>query len=221
MDMMNPFGFPILIEVLPDGEKIADKFVDLARSMRSSEENGGLMSEAWHDAEVATSSEQYKDHGYTSFVNQNLCDNPDFDFIHEATVKQKEKYLHMMGVDFQFYIGNSWASIYGNGHFIPEHIHSFSHLSMVFYAAATKGTGDIVFRNPSYSNYGMIFDQKCRLFNDQFRVGPEKGMMIIFPSFIPHYTRPHEDEAERIIFSCNSIFKHSPLAYNIGTTLSQ
>lgn len=212
MDMINPFGFPILVEVLPDGDKLADEFVELARSIRSSEENGGLMSEAWHDAEVATSSKQYKDHGYTSFVNHNLCLNSDFDNIHKATVSQKEKYLHMMGVDYEFYIQNSWASIYGNGHFIPEHIHSFSHLSMVFYAAATKGTGDIIFRNPSYAHYGMIFDQKSRIFNDQFRIGPEKGMMIIFPSFIPHYTRPHNDEAERVIFSSNSVFKNSPLS---------
>lgn len=212
MDMINPFGFPILVEVLPDGIELADEFAELARGLRAGEENGGLMSEAWHDAEVAESSEQYKQHGYTSFVNHNLCLSKDFDRIHKATVRQKEKYLNMMGVNHEFYIQNSWASIYGNGHYIPEHVHSFSHLSMCFYADATEGTGEIVFRNPAYGVYGMIFDQHCMLFNDQFRVQPQKGMMIIFPSFMPHYTRPHEDDKERIIFSSNSVFKNSPMS---------
>lgn len=217
MDMINPFGFPILVEVLPDGEALADEFCKLARGLRSADENGGLMSEAWHDAEVAESSEEYKKHGYTSFVNQNLCFNSDFDAIHKATVAQKEKYCNMMGAGYEFYIQNSWASIYGDNHYIPEHIHSFSHLSMCFYAAASEGTGEIVFRNPAYASYGMIFDQHCMLFNDQFRVQPQKGMMIVFPSFMPHYTRPHKDTSERIIFSSNSVFKSSPLSNTFQT----
>ena len=39
-----------------------------------------------------------------------------------------------------------------------------------------------------------------------YEVQPEAGMIIVFPSFIPHATKPHDSDEERVIFSGNVRF---------------
>ena len=55
-----------------------------------------------------------------------------------------------------------------------------------------------------YPAYAMNHEQGFGLMTDSVFVQPIKGMMIIFPSFIPHYTMAHMDDKERIIFSSNA-----------------
>ena len=205
----SPFQFPITVEVLPEGERLADEFCAMAKGIRSKDTQGGLLGHSWGQSLTATGPEDYDKSGYTSAYNHNLAEQEQFDELHKVTVKQIEKYLRVVGVkNMQFGLTNSWASIYGEGHFVPEHTHPMAHLSVVFYAAATEGTGEIIFNNPAYSSYAMTYGGGAggSLFNDKFPVSPKKGMMIVFPSFIPHGTRPHEDTEERVIFSVNAKF---------------
>ena len=92
-------------------------------------------------------------HGYTSHGSYNLLSDQRFDKLHDAVVTQVEKYTNYHDINPSFHITNSWVSIYGHGHFAPEHIHPRSHLSCVFYGAATEGTGEIVLRNPAKPSY--------------------------------------------------------------------
>ena len=55
-----------------------------------------------------------------------------------------------------------------------------------------------------YPAYAMIHDSRFGMFSDSFFIQPKKGMIIVFPSFIPHYTMAHEDTKERIICSANA-----------------
>lgn len=203
-NLISPFGAPFLIEEIENGEEIADKFCDLSRDLRSNEDHGGLVSDAWREKRLARGQEDYKEYGFTSFATSNLVENPEFNFVHDAVCNQVSKYLDMNASSkVSFTIGNSWSTIYGEGHYVPEHIHPQSHLSCVFYGDATPDTGKIVFKNPMYPHYAMNNDQTFGLYTDSFFVQPKKGMMIIFPSWLPHYTQAHEDTKERIILSCN------------------
>lgn len=209
-NVIDVFGTPILAEEIPNGVEVADKFCDLSRQLRDEDDHGGLVSAAWRKAKLAEDRSEYDKYGYTSFATSNLVHDERFDFIHHAVVAQFEKYLNMFArKPVGFDIGNSWSTIYGKGHYVPEHIHPNANLSCVFYGDATEGTGEIVFKNPMYPIYGMNYEDGYGLFTDSFFVGPRKGMMIIFPSFVPHYTVPHDDDKERIIFSCNVNLKTS------------
>ena len=209
-NVIDVFGAPILAEEIEDGVEIADKFCDLSRELRDSEDHGGLVSAAWRKSKLAEDRSEYDKYGFTSFATNNLVQDERFDFIHKAAVAQLEKYLDMLArKPVSFDIGNSWCTIYGKGHYVPEHIHPNANLSCVFYADATEGTGEIVFKNPMYPSYAMNHEDGYGLFTDSFYVAPKKGMMVIFPSFVPHYTTPHDDEKERIIFSCNANLKTS------------
>jgi uncharacterized protein (TIGR02466 family) len=207
-NVIDVFGTPILAEEIPNGVEIADKFCDLSRQLRDEDDHGGLVSAAWRKAKLAEDRSEYDKYGYTSFATSNLVHDERFDFVHHAVVAQFEKYLNMFArKPVGFDIGNSWSTIYGKGHYVPEHIHPNANLSCVFYGDATEGTGEIIFKNPMYPTYSMNYEDGFGLFTDSFYVGPRKGMMIIFPSFVPHYTSPHDDDKERIIFSCNATLK--------------
>jgi len=206
MGFENPFSFPILHEIIDDGEKLADDLCEYAYDLRDQDPNGKLISHAWHHYERAKSPEDYKQHGYTSHGNFELRDDERFDPIHQAIVKQCQKYTNALNTDPKFHLTNSWVSIYGHGHFAPEHIHGFAHLACVFYGATSEGTGEIVFRNPAASSYNMIYGNGFALWNDKFTLRPKKGMMVIFPSHMAHYTNPHLADEDRIILSCNVVF---------------
>ena len=207
VELTSPFHFPLLIEIVEEGDRIADEFCLLAKSLRSKDKAGGLLSHSWGMALQSGNKADYEKDGYTSFYNQNLAEKEEFNEIHQVAVKQIEKYLAATTPhEVTFGLTNSWASIYGKGHFVPDHIHPMAHLSVVFYAAATEGTGEISFKNPAYSAYAMSYGDKG-LFRDTLIVQPKKGMMIVFPSFLEHGTRPHEDHAERIIFSTNAVLE--------------
>lgn len=207
MSMVSPFGCPFLVEDIDNGKEIAEKLCDLSRDLRSNEDHGGLVSDAWREARLAKGQDDYKKHGFTSFATTNLIDNPDFDFVHDAVAIQASKYLDMVTKDYtEFSITNSWATIYGEGHYVPEHIHPNAHLSCVFYGDASPDTGKIVFKNPMYPFYAMN-TMGTKLNTDSFYVQPKAGMMIIFPSWLAHYTMAHEDTKERVILSCNMELK--------------
>ena len=203
-DLLNPFGAPFLISQTEKGKEIADRFCDLARQLRSEDDNGGLVSNAWREARLAKDRSEYDKYGFTSYATSNLVEDDRADFLHEFIGERMGNYLdHVAKKASRVRIVNSWATIYGEGHYVPEHIHPNSHLSCVFYGDASPNTGKIVFKNPMYYSYAMNDDQRFGLYTDSFFVQPDKGMIIVFPSFLPHYTTAHEDTKERIICSAN------------------
>ena len=96
MGFENPFSFPILHEIIDDGEKLADDLCEYAYDLRDQDPNGKLISHAWHQYERAKSPEDYKKHGYTSHGNFELRDDERFDPIHRAIVKQCQKYTNSL-----------------------------------------------------------------------------------------------------------------------------
>ena len=206
MGFLNHFSFPVLAEMIEDGERIADDVCEAAYKLRDSDDNAKLLSRGWSEGKRAESKEDYKEYGFTSHGRHQLLSDDRFHGIHNAIVKQAEQYSSKMQSNPRFHITNSWVSIYGDGHFVPEHIHTHAHLSCVFYAAATEGTGNIIFRNPAYAVYAMNYGHGDPYFCDKFEVQPKKGMLIIFPSFMPHLTKPHEANEDRIILSSNMSF---------------
>ena len=207
MTFANPFGFPIFHEQIKNGEALADDVCKLSYDLRDNDPNGKLISHAWHKFDRAQSPEDYEEHGYTSHGAFRLSEDERFDPIHKAIVSQVQKYTSHLNADPRFYLTNSWVSIYGNGHFAPEHIHGFSHLACVFYGATTEGTGEIVFRNPASSSYNMIYGNGFSLWNDKYTLHPKKGMVVVFPAHMAHFTNPHIADEDRIILSCNVVFE--------------
>ena len=189
MNVNLPFVFPI-IEYQPDnGLAIAEALRLQVKQLEQNDQHGGILSEGWNTGARASSSEDYKKGGYTSFYTHRIMDMPEFSDVHHAALEAFSNYLKFMKREVEpFFLPNSWVSSYGPGHFVPQHIHQLSHLSCVFYAAATEGTGMIVFKNPAHHVYGMLQSQFSYIFPPAYRLQPKVGHFLVFPSFMPHYT---------------------------------
>ncbi len=220
MDVINPFYFPIIEFIPENAEQLAADVRERTLEFEKSDQSGGILSEGWNRGGRASSSEDYASGGYTSFYTQRIMEMPEFEGIHRAAVDAFNNYVHVMGRGGEpFYVQHSWVSSYGEGHFVPEHIHTFSHLSCVFYAHAVENTGAIVFKNPALPIYGMCQDQHSSLFNDIQRLAPKVGSFYVFPSFMPHYTEKHESDEKRVIFSANMILTKSYLGQPMWESL--
>lgn len=206
MAFLEDFCFPLLAEQIEDGESIADEVSDAAFQLRANNAKSKLLSSGWSEGLRAKSKDDYDEYGYTSHGSDPIVGDERFHRIHTAIVEQCQKYTKLVGSDPRFHIMNSWVSIYGNGHYVPEHIHTHAHLSCVFYARASEGTGHIVFRNPAHAVYAMSYGKGDPFFSDRIEIPPKKGMLIIFPSFMPHYTKPHVSDEYRVILSANMAF---------------
>jgi uncharacterized protein (TIGR02466 family) len=212
MEVFNPFCFPIIEFIPENSQQLASEVRDRTLEFEKSDQNGGILSEEWNRGGRASSAEDYEKGGYTSFYSQRIMEMPDFEGIHRAAIDAFNAYTDAMGRGSEpFYIQHSWVSSYGRGHFVPEHVHTFSHLSCVFYADADEDTGAICFKNPALPIYGMCQDQHSNLFNDVQRLAPKVGRFYVFPSFMPHYTEAHESDVKRVIFSANMILTKSYL----------
>ena len=66
MGFENPFGFPIFVEEIENGKKLASMLCDTAYSLRNGDPHGKLISDAWNDYKRAESQEDFDTHGYTS-----------------------------------------------------------------------------------------------------------------------------------------------------------
>ena len=205
--MIHPFSFPILVRDLPNGDEIADELCDFTVRLRERDREGGLIGQEFGN--TAKSPEDFAKYGYTSFTNYNLATLGAVPKVHQAACDLYQEYFHSCEQYGDFYIDTSWVATYDEGCYVPEHTHPNAHLSMVFYGQAEEGTGQIVFKNPAYPIYGHMTEGSTTMWYDNIDVEAKRGRMIIFPSFMPHRTKPHMGKQERIIFSSNAVLTNS------------
>jgi len=199
------FSHPVLtIDDYPNMEAIADEFFEKSMALVEEYPDAGLISNAWHSGRRAQSKADIKQHGFTSFYNGNLGKREDFEFINKAAMKVFAEYLRLVGKsNIGMRLDNAWTSVYGRGHFVPHHTHPMSHLSMAFYAAATEGTGQIIFDNPARGHFEHFYPPEISWLHYRYSVQPKKGMFVVFPSYLVHHTEPHDSDDPRVIYSAN------------------
>lgn len=169
----------------------------------------GLVSEGWTDHIKTADVEKKKKMGITSFYNDNLVHNEDwkdaYDFILNMAGTMLSEYHNVEGMK----IANMWTTIYPDDAFVPEHIHACFSVSGVYYVKAPKDCGNIVFRDPSWVAKTMNVWAGNKTFphdGTTHSYTPEPGLMILFPSWLPHSTRPNLSGEDRIIVSFNLDF---------------
>ena len=102
-------------------------------------------------------------------------------------------------------IYQSWITHYHHGGVINKHNHGRAQLAGVLYLNASPEHGNIVFENPlelllrtqPYREeivYGADFGQELNV---------NTGDLILFPSYLKHYTLPNSTNEDRIIMSVN------------------
>jgi uncharacterized protein (TIGR02466 family) len=204
-EMIPMFSHPVLtIDDYPNIDVIADEFYAKSIALMKEYPDGGLISDAWHSGKRAESEADFKQYGFTSFYNVNLGKRQDFAFMNKVAMSIFAEYLRLVGKsDVVMRLDNAWSSVYGRGHFIPQHTHPLSHLSMAFYASATEGTGQLIFQNPARAHFEHFYPPGISWMNYRTSVQPKKGLFVVFPSYLAHHTQHHESDDLRVIYSAN------------------
>lgn len=204
------FAVPLLVGRTTN-LSICDKIEALAQKYRKEAINARLVSDRWMDEKRSSSEEEINQAGVTTYRTKSLLDDPEwadiaaflYDFANEmiSTVNPNSSVDKMLVADM-------WTTVYPHNAYIPEHTHANSLLSAVFYAKADDNCGDIEFRDPGFICKTMILRGIGQFpsFSTRYRETVEEGKMIIFPSWLPHFTHPNHSSSDRIIVSFNIDF---------------
>jgi uncharacterized protein (TIGR02466 family) len=113
--------------------------------------------------------------------------------------KEKNNDFDLRWLDF-------WYTIYSKGTNVEEHFHPNSIISGIFYLKCPENCGDIIFLDNNYNFKNFCVNTsplKTFTYPKLFRLTPEEGMIILFPSWLNHTTDLNKSEEDRIMFSFN------------------
>lgn len=209
------FSVPIFSGVV-ENKKVIEESKDLLKNWKNAfyekinndqSTFPGLMSYHWDLQSESNNSKDFEKFGMTTFYSGSLTDKPEWNNITEVLIASifsllKEDYFG------DICITNMWATIYTNNAYVPEHIHNNSLYSGVFYVKTPKNCGNLVFKDPSYIAKTM----SSKLNSDFPSVSiiheqvVEEGLIVLFPSWLPHYSQPNQSDDDRIIISFNLDF---------------
>ena len=178
----------------------------LALKFKENANDAKLVSEGWNYGKFSSSQEDFSKYGVTSFSSKNLLEDPDWKDIMSFLYNFANTMITTVNdtngvVSFV----NSWVTIYPPGTYVPEHIHSNSMLSGVFYAKVPENAGNLLFKDPAAVAKTMF----GRHYNDFPTVSTlhthevKTGQMVIFPAWLPHLTEINKSQDDRIMVSFN------------------
>ena len=132
--------------------------------------------------------------------------------LSDLIMKECEQILNFLRVKRDsHYITNMWANITHPNHRHPMHIHPNCLLSGILYLKTPKNCGPTTFVDPRPAARMIhpTFIDLNAYNSDVFVVTPEKGRMLIWPSFLPHAVENGKaDESEdRIVLAFNIMIR--------------
>ena len=149
---------------------------------------------------------------------QELYENPVFDWLTMPMLTTvKDYWINVVKYrrDYHMYIDSLWANLHDEVDTTGEHSHANgwgkSHVSCVYYFTKGSQGGEILFKNPlEYIHrlcpldecYDSVDRHGSGQMYDWHEVQPRQFDYVIFPSWLPHKTRPNGPE-ERIAISMN------------------
>jgi uncharacterized protein (TIGR02466 family) len=101
----------------------------------------------------------------------------------------------------------AWGNVYLKGDYQMPHIHHDSIWSGVYYVEATKSE---LSSSQYCSGILELFDPRAGAWNHEqsrdtnYRIIPEAGMLVVFPSWLAHSVTPHNSDHPRISIAFNA-----------------
>jgi len=146
--------------------------------------------------------------GKTSFYTGSLLKRSEFSEIKNYINSIVTEFLiQKEGIDhFELRWLDFWYTIYDKNTRVEEHFHPNSIVSGVFYLKCPKKCGDIIFidNNYSFKNFCVnVSPLKTYTYPRTFKITPEEGMIVLFPSWLMHKTEDNEDDEDKVMLAFN------------------
>jgi uncharacterized protein (TIGR02466 family) len=103
---------------------------------------------------------------------------------------------------FRIEMKDMWVNSYDENHGMDKHNHGIDFLSCTYFFSAPEGSSDFVFINPTHEGL-LATPTKIGNALHSYRIKPETGKIIIFPSWLEHGVQLNKSIEPRITFSCN------------------
>jgi uncharacterized protein (TIGR02466 family) len=100
---------------------------------------------------------------------------------------------------------SAWANVNRQGDFNNMHTHPGATWSGVYFVdsgSSNPGAGDTALQlsDPNSTRTNIFFPE---LLSATVRVSPEPGLMVLYPSYVPHAVPPHQGDRPRISIALN------------------
>ena len=141
------------------------------------------------------------------FLNGNAVIIKDVREWIDDCIKKTINTIQMEDVDYDINYKESWYHITKTNGVHESHIHpSCSWCGIYYLQSGDENSGDTVFENPVKSTY---IDRGNLYLNNmsQYRVKPQDGLLVIFPSFLSHYQAMYKGDRDRIVVAFNAIIR--------------
>ena len=148
-----------------------------------------------------------------NFVSaDNLQETEDFKPLADLVHQEATQILDYYGVvRDSHYVSNMWCNITNPNHRHPVHIHPNCFLSGIIYLTAPEKAGMTAFTDPRPG--ARVFEPSYKFMNASnsglFRHEPNKGVMLFWPSWLPHGVDVgfNEKKEDRIVVAFNIMLK--------------
>ena len=122
----------------------------------------------------------------------------------DGCIKQTINTIQMESIDYDITYKESWYHVTKTNGMHESHIHPGCSWCCIYYLqSGDLGSGETVFENPVKSTY---IDRGNLYLNNmsQYRVKPQDGLLVIFPSFLSHYQAMYKGTEDRIVVAFNA-----------------
>lgn len=198
--IVNIFPVTILDATLDSCDSVNQNLIIELQKLFDTAESNRALSHNWKDFLIT---QEKSSSGYSSFNDSDLAANPDFKFFFDKLSTLISEFLAQLGYTGNWKFENAWSNVYPKDAFVPLHDHRGLHWSGVYYVQADKHCGDLVLVDPK--EYALANEPENTLYrgNNDFRVEPTPGKVLIFPGYLKHETMPNKSNQDRIIISFN------------------
>ena len=137
--------------------------------------------------------------------NLNLEDHDELQVVSEILTVGLSEFSSAIHPEFNIELKNVWININERGNSNKRHVHPMSTFSGTLYIQVDEKTGNIVFYDnyTPYDHYPILMPSDSEYFPERVTYYPTNGMLLIFPSWVPHLVEPSNSDLTRISISFN------------------
>ena len=195
MELINAFPTPIALLRCPQAPTINDKLHDMIKAMseeKPSDDQGRAHVGGWYSRGGFLARDEPEVATLAAFFKQMVVD-----YLTEVV---SEEFARSRKLNF-----HTWVALTQQKEYQPPHVHAKSHISGVYYVnvpQTTKPQGALELMTPVGEQELGFFSQVSPT---SINVQPSAGDLVIFPSYLRHYTHPFYNGADRslVVFTVN------------------
>ena len=136
-------------------------------------------------------------------LNTHLHEKEEYSFFYDWVNACLKDYYHTYKLNTEgLRINLSWANVSKGMNEHRSHVHPNSWLSGIYYC--TPNTPPTYFDTPlPHSRHGIVVQSESKLSQNVWQCPSEIGTLVLFPSWLEHFTMPTTFEGTRMTISIN------------------